>query len=246
MYKLERKNEILKILSLEKSVSVTSLAEKLYTSLSSIRRDLTVLERQGIIKRSYGRAELTEESSVILPFTVRAHSNIPSKKEIAKKALSLVNSGDIIFLDQSSSAYFVALELMSRNDITVVTNNIEIISLLSNSGIEVISSGGRLSKNNRNCLVGEDAGRIFTEICADLLFFSAKALTDSGEIYDMQRDEILLRRKMLGNAKKSVFLCESAKIGRSAPFLQCSLSELSYLITEKEPESIGQFDIEVL
>jgi len=144
----------------------------------------------------------------------------------------LVHDGDILFLDQSSSALFVAKAIMHTARVTVVTNNTEIISLLAQSEIDVISSGGRLSRTNRNCLLGEDAQRIFTQIRANLLFFSSKALSADGVIYDCDRDEVCIRSTMLANAEQKVFLCASEKYGHYAGYRQCTLEDVDYMISE--------------
>ena len=80
MYRNEREHEIIKILSTEKYVTVKQLSTLLYTSESSIRRDLTSLENQGMVARSYGGVELVKNTSQILPFSTRAHHNIAAKK----------------------------------------------------------------------------------------------------------------------------------------------------------------------
>ncbi len=234
MYQNERELEIQKILSREDYVTVKQLSQWLYTSESSIRRDLASLERRGLVKRSYGGVELVKSSTQVLPFSARAHYNIPAKKIMARKAAALVHEGDIVFLDQSSSAFFVAGELQRRGDITVVTNNVEIISLLSQSEMEVVSCGGFLSKTNRNCLVGDDAHRIFRETRADILFFSSKALSPEGIIYDCYRDEVCVRNTMLEHTAKKVFLCASEKFGSYAGYRQGSLEDVDLLITEKD------------
>lgn len=235
MYQNERELEIQKLLSTESYMTVRQLSKLLYTSESSIRRDLTVLEKRGIVKRSYGGVELAKTNTQVPSFSSRVHDNIPEKKIMAQKALRLIHDGDIIFLDQSSSALFVAKALMHTARVTVVTNNTEVVSLLAQSDIDVISSGGRLSKTNRNCLLGDDAHRIFTQIHANLLFFSAKALSPDGVIYDCDRDEVCLRSTMLANAETKVFLCASEKYGRYAGYRQCSLDEVDFVITEREP-----------
>lgn len=235
MYKNEREREILKLLATESYVTVKQLSEWLYTSESSIRRDLTSLENQGMVTRSYGGVELIRNSSNIIPFSTRAHHNIAAKKVMARKAAGLVQDGNIVFLDQSSSAFFVANELINKANITVVTNNIEIISLLSQYDAEVISCGGILSKTNRNCLLGNDSHRIFEQIHADILFFSAKSLSEDCIVYDCDREEVCIRNTMLANAEKKVFLCDSEKINRFSGYRQCSLQEVDYLITEKNP-----------
>lgn len=155
------------------------------------------------------------------------------KREIAKKAVSLINDGDIVFLDQSSTSFFLANELINRNSLTVVTNTIEIMMLLSNSGIKLISSGGILSAENRNCLIGGDAQKTFENVFADIVFFSVKAISDDGIVTDCSREEIVVRNAMLKNAHKKVLLCNSSKFNKRAPFRQCELGEVDYLISEE-------------
>jgi DeoR/GlpR family transcriptional regulator of sugar metabolism len=115
-----------------------------------------------------------------------------------------------------------------------VTNNIEITMLLSNSKIRLISSGGFLSDENRNCLIGGDAQRTFESIYADIAFFSVKAISDEGVVTDCAREEVLVREAMLQNAAQKVLLCDSSKFGGRAPFKQCSLEDVDILISEED------------
>lgn len=234
MYKNERENEILKLLNSERYLTVKQLSEILYASESSIRRDLTSLENQGMVSRSYGGVSIVKNSSQVIPFSTRAHHNLSAKKIMAAKAASLIQDGDIVFLDQSSSAFFVAYEILKKSNITVVTNNIEIIAFLSQADVEIISSGGILSRANRNCLLGSDAHHIFENIHANVLFFSAKALASDGVIYDCVREEVCIRNTMLANAEKKVFLCDSEKLGQYAGYKQCTLEDIDFLITESD------------
>lgn len=233
MLNKEREQEIVNILKNTNGfVTVKQFCDTLFASESSIRRDLKVLESRGLIKRSYGGAVLQENFSNISTFRCRTRQNANEKREIAKKAVSLINDGDVVFLDQSSTSFFLAEELMSRNSLTVVTNNIEILMLLSNSRVKVISSGGFLSEENRNCLMGGDAQKTFENVFADSLFFSVKALSDDGVISDCSTEEIAIRKSMLNNAQKIVLLCDSSKFGFRAPFKQCHLESVDYLISE--------------
>ena len=149
MLRTERENKILCILEKDGYVSVKALGDMLFTSESSIRRDLTRLEDAGLIKRSYGGAELLSYNKNASPFSTRAHDDVSEKRIIAQKAAGLVGEGAVIFLDASSTAYFLALELMERGDITVVTNNVEVLDILSKGKPIVHSSGGVLSRHNR-------------------------------------------------------------------------------------------------
>lgn len=235
MLKNERKRAIIDILKAENGfITVTELCQKLYASESSIRRDLTALENKGVIKRTYGGAELITNFSNVISFNKRLYHKMEAKKIIAKKAAKLIKDGNIIFLDQSSTSFYLASEIITKNSLTVITNNIEILSLLSNSSIKVVSSGGFLSPKNRNCLIGDDAHSIFKDTYADIAFFSTKSLSDEGIISDCDREEVTLRNTMLKNAAKRIFLCDSEKFGTQSAYKQCTLSDIDCLISENE------------
>ena len=233
MHNREREQEILNILKASGGfVTVKQFCQTLFASESSIRRDLQALETQGLVKRSYGGASLSGGYSTIVTFNHRTRQNIAAKREIAKKAAALISDGEIVFLDQSSTAFYLAEELTKFSSLTVVTNNIEILMLLSGSGLKVMASGGFLSGENRNCLLGGDAQRTFESVYADWLFFSVKALSHDGAVADCSREEINVRHAMLQNAKSKVLLCDSSKFGQRAPYRQCSLQDVDYLISE--------------
>lgn len=232
MHNTQREREILNILKEKREfVTVKSLCETLFASESSIRRDLKKLEKGGFLKRSYGGATLAEHYK-IPAFGNRTVQNATAKRDIAKKAAALVGDGAVIFLDQSSTAFYLAGELLTRKSITVVTNNIEILMLFSSSEVKVISSGGILSEDNRNCLIGGEAQRTFENIFADINFFSVNALSFDGVLTDCDRKEAEVRNSMLKNAKKNVLLCDSSKYGKTAHFKQCDLSDVDCLISE--------------
>jgi len=233
MIKSEREQEILSIMNSQGGfTTVKKLCELLYASESSIRRDLTRMERNGLIKRSYGGAEIIRNYSNAIDFGYRYNLNSNAKKEIAEKAAALVKDGDIIFLDESTSAFYLASKLSSQRSITVITNNVEIINLLADSNVTLVSSGGFLSRENRTCFVGVDAARVFENTFADIVFFSCKSLSDDGVISDVTREEVLIKQAMLDNAAKKVFLCDSGKFGTRSAYKQCTLKDVDFLISE--------------
>ena len=244
MLKSERQQEIIGILKTEGYASVKYMSEMLFASPSSIRRDLCVLEKQRLIKRSYGGAELISPEGNVVPFNERTYQNTDAKKEIAQKAARLVKNGSIIFLDQSSTSFFLAVEIMKKTALTVVTNNIEILNLLSQTEITVYSAGGMLSPANRNCLIGNDTCDTFKNIFADAVFFSAKALSDIGVVSDCTRDEVFVRNAMLENADKKVFLCDGTKIGKHSGYKQCTLNDVDVLVCDDNfgKKFAGKFD----
>ena len=228
-----RQQEIITILkTANRAVPVKELCNTLFASESSIRRDLQKLEKQGLIKRSYGNAELAVNFSSIVTFNHRTQQNVPAKKEIAIKAASLIQDGNIIFLDQSSTSLYLANEIASRRGITVVTNNTEIMICLANSKLKVVSCGGYLSADNRNCLIGDDARQSFENFYADIAFFSTKSISSDGIISDCSREEVAIRNTMFKQASKKVFLCDSTKFDTLSPCKQCNLEDVDYFVSE--------------
>lgn len=235
MLKNEREREIICLLKNENGfITVKALCQKLYASESSIRRDLTALENKGVVKKIYGGAELITNFSNVIEFNQRSHHCVEAKKIIATKASALIKDGSILFLDQSSTSFYLANEIRNRKSLTVITNNLEILYLLSSSAIKVVSSGGFLSPQNRNCLIGPDAHSIFESTYANMAFFSAKSLSDDGIISDCTREEVALRNSMLNNAAKKIFLCDSEKFNTRSAYKQCTLHDVDVLVSESE------------
>ncbi len=232
MLKMDREKEILHTLEGMGCVSVHELSEKLYTSESTIRRILGSLEHRGLIRRTYGGAELIEKHTHASVFSDRFRENMVSKQEIARKAAAIVPEGSTVFLDQSSTSYFLAAELAKKKQLTIVTNNIEIASLLAQTDLEVYVCGGQLSREIRMCLIGEDAKRLFLNMNADFVFFSAHSLSEDGIISDWNREETGVREAMMINAACKVFLCDSSKFGSRSRYHQCALADLDILISE--------------
>ena len=118
-------------------VTVKYLTEALHYSNATVNRDLTVMEKQKLVKRSYGGVELVEQKGISLPF--RYHKMKSAKNKIAQKAAELVQDGDVIFVDASTTAEYMGRYLVEKENITVVTNNMALVMFLSEYDVNVIS-----------------------------------------------------------------------------------------------------------
>ena len=234
MLKSERHSQIYSILQECGSITVKELSDRLFISESSIRRDLATLETEGFLKRSYGGAQIINSAETVMPFDIRTYRNVEAKKVIAQKAIKLINNGDIVFLDQTSTSYFLAVEILKTKSVTVVTNNREILNLLAESDITVVCTGGIISKANNNCLLGQNAQRVFEGIYADIAFISAKALSADGVVSDFSQEEVFMRNSMLDSADKKVLLCDCSKLNAHSAYKQCTLNDVDFLVTEAD------------
>lgn len=234
--------EILGILRQTKHADIDELAAKLYVSASTVRRKLTVLQQKGLVTRTHGGVNVNDDYDIFPSFTFRSHQNGLEKKKIALSAIKLINSGDLIFLDGSTSAFFIAEYLTECKNVKVVTNGIDTLSLLSRNKIPAYSTGGLISPVNNSVLIGEHAAHIIRQFHADIAFVSAQSVYSDGEIYDCFEDENVLRNLMCKYAAKSVFLCDSTKFGRSAQYRLCSLGEFDYMVCDRSVDDYFDTD----
>lgn len=234
MYGNEREKEIMNLLEQNYYVTVDYLAEKIHISPSSIRRDLKRLELKGLIIRSYGGAELNDSVNKQIPFQMRSHQNTQEKSLVACQAAALVKAGDVLFLDCSTSAYFMLEYLKNVKDITVITNNLMVMTACSEYNIRFFSTGGSPSSENSSCLIGSHTEAALRSFHADYFFFSVQSLTADGVLYDCFQNEIATRKIMMDNAEKNVFLCDHSKINHYSAYRLCNLSEVDFVISDTD------------
>ncbi|MBQ7831131.1 MAG: DeoR/GlpR transcriptional regulator [Clostridia bacterium] len=237
--KISQEKKILEILETQQYASVEELSAVLCVSRSTIRRSLEILQQKGLVTRTHGGVKINSDNNFSPSFTFRIHQNSFEKKKIALSAIKLIKNGDIIFLDGSTSAFYIAEYLKEFENIRVITNGIDTLSLLSKNKILAYSTGGQVSSENPSVLVGRYAEDMICNFHADIAFFSAQAMDNDGEIYDCFEDEIFLRRTMIKNAKTKVFLCDNTKIGKSSSYHLCSLKDIDYVASNLSlPNSI--------
>lgn len=231
----EREEFILKKILKDKKVTVKELAKALYASEPSIRRDLASLESRNLIKRVHGGAiiESHTDSYLKIPFAVRELEDYDEKHIIAKKAAELVNDGDMIMLDASSSAYTMIPFLAQKSNITVITSGIRALTALGEYGIRTLSTGGRLLPSCMS-LIDNDAHRTIAEYNADIVFFSCRGISPSGSVTDFSIEENLVRRAMIEHSKKAVLLCAGKKFNKEYVHNLCHIRDIDYVISETD------------
>ena len=227
-----QEKKLLEYLETNQFASIEDLSAHLYVSPSTVRRKLTDLQTKGLVIRTHGGAKINDENNFSPSFTFRIHQNSFEKKKIALSAIKLIKNGDMIFLDGSTSAFFIAEYLSEFKNIRVITNGIDTLSLLAKHNITAYSTGGLVSEQNRSVLVGRYAEQMIGNFHADVAFFSTNSLTSDGEIYDCFEEENFIRLSMIKNATKKVFLCDSTKFNKNPLFRLCSLNEIDYVISD--------------
>lgn len=232
--KKDQEKEILDVLQNVEYATIEELSKKLFVSASTIRRKLNVLQDKGLITRTHGGAQINSNKNFAPSFTFRVHQNSIEKKKIALSAIKLIKNGDLIFLDGTTSAFFIAEYLSQFNNIRVITNGIDTLSLLAKHNVNAYSTGGYVQESNRSVLVGHYAEEMISSFHADIAFFSAQSVDKNGEIYDCFEEENVIRKAMIKHASKRVFLCDSTKFGKTSPYHLCSLNDIDYVVSNHD------------
>lgn len=238
MYQQERMDEIMKILKENHYVTVDYLVKEIKYSPASIRRDLVLLEKQGLITRSYGGVAYKDANSS--PFRFRQHSMKSAKNAIAKKAASLVQNGDIIFLDGSSTIQYMGQFLLEKKGITVITCNMLLADFLSEHGINTYCTGGRVVEYP-GILGGEYMFMSLENFKVDIAFYSSHAIDSKGQILFINEHGVRRQKAIRNCARKQAYLCGSDKFNGDGGFVALSLSEVDYFVSDAQlPEELKQ------
>ena len=230
MPKNERLREIVEILKKEDFASVSDISKLLYVSQPTVRRDLNILERQGVIRRNHGGAVLCE-NEISSPVSFRKKKRSKQKSAICRMAATFIEQGTVIFADASSTALHLCEYIKPSDDLTVVTNGLPLFNALVGEGINVILTGGSFIENSQ-AFVGGVAKKAISAFNAELMFFSSSALGADGMISDYSEMETELRTTMTERSRKKVFLCDGTKFDRSSPYCLIPISGVDYIVTD--------------
>jgi DeoR family lactose phosphotransferase system repressor len=233
LIKKERQDAILSTLNRKQFCSVSELAKQLYVAPITVRRDLMEMEASGLLKRCHGGASVVDYANREVPYELRSRENASAKARIAKKAVHLIHHGDTVFLDASTTVAHMADYIDAQLELTIITNSIRVLEKLRGKGMRCYLTGGMLLENS-SALVGRIAEDAVSALYADICFFSSQGITDEGIITDFSEDETRLRKCMLANAKKKIFLYDQSKLGKQFLFKVCSQDELTAVITDLE------------
>ncbi len=234
MFTIERQHRILELLRQIKFVDVHKLAGILYASESTIRRDLSMLENAGLIRRTFGGAALMEGLSAEIPLSVREDEHNSEKEKIARLASGLLAPGNAIIIDSSSTA-FKLIPYVQSFQATVLTNSPKAaIELAKYPDVRVYSTGGSLRENSLS-YVGRIAKNAAAMFHLDTMFFSCVGISLGGGLTDTNEDEADLKNTMMEHSRTRVAMIDSSKFGQATFCKICPLSEIDYLITDADP-----------
>jgi len=233
-----RTDRILKLLLQKGSVTVEELIVALKASAPSIRRDLTRLEAEGLIRRTHGGAALVQELlyepyRYNAAFQTRQHQSVREKRHIGVAAAELVNDDETIGFTAGTTTTWVARSLRHRSNLTVVTNAVNIgMELCNMPGLNVHLTGGHVRWPWSFSLIGSAAINFMGDIFIDKLFLSVSGIDAQRGTTTNQSDEALSFRAMVKQAKQVIVVADSTKLGVVTASLICPITDVDVLVTD--------------
>ena len=234
MIAMERARYIMEKLEKNKIVLVAELSKGMNVSEETIRKDLEKLEKQQQICRVHGGAYLKEGYGNETSVKVREQLYPKEKTELGRQCAELITKNDIIILDCSTTARYIASAIEEKEmKVTVITNSLATAYQLSKSPqIRVLMLGGELDRNT-----GSFNGSMVLEALeryhADKVFLSSAGISVEAGITDYRQEEADVRRKMIRQADQCYFVADRTKIGRHAAFIVGGLEVVQHLIVER-------------
>ena len=235
-----RRDRIVAELVQQDAVRSDDLARRFGVSLETIRRDLLLLEEQGVARRIFGGATRAGGRTVEPPYEERRIANLQRKQAMAHVAAGLIAEGDTVVFDVGTSVAEVAAALPHDLHCRTLTNSVLVANgLADRPNIEVLVSGGRLRPGDL-ALSGPDAIRFFEGYYADRVFLGSGGVDAVAGLTDYHLDEIAVRQLLIQRATERFVLADSSKIGHVAVGRVCPLDVLTAVITDDgaAPEAV--------
>lgn len=227
---------MLRLLTAQGEAGFAELAEEFGVSEMTIRRDLEMLEADGLARRVRGGAISVVSRSYEPPFAIRATTASSAKEAIGVSGAALVNDGDTVIIDVGTTALALARALHGKRGITVVTPSLPVaVELGADSDIRVVVTGGQV-RNGELSLTGGMAEDAFAAMNCDLAFIGIAGIRADPGLTEYNPDDARVKRAAIAAARRVIVLADAGKLGRVAFSTVAPLSVLDVLVTDAPAE----------
>lgn len=235
MLRVERHTGIIEALRSTGSVTVGDLSRAYSVSEETIRRDLSELEAQGVLVRTHGGAYIQGSMHPEIPFWLRRQVNVESKTRIAEAAAGMIENGDTLFLDTSTTVLELVNRLGDKRNLVVITNALHVAaSFAEMQNAKVICVGGTLHHPSLST-VGRLAQDVMRRFYADKAFFSCGGLDRERGITDANEEESEIRKAMIEQSRQCVLVADHTKFDTTSFTFTSDFSAIDTVVTDREP-----------
>jgi DeoR family fructose operon transcriptional repressor len=226
----ERQHRISEYLQQVEFASLEDISKHVTASVSTVRRDLTVLEAAGGLRRTHGGARVLAPRTDEFAFSTRDAHQLAEKEAIGRACAELIQPNESVIMDAGSTVYHVARHLESKTP-QIITNSLPIANLFASANrLEVVVSGGVIYPR-LGVLVGPSAVEAFTKIHADVTIMSAGGVSLEG-ISNSHGLLIDIQRAMINAAQRVIFCFDHTKFGRQSVLPLCDLDRVDAIVTD--------------
>ena len=223
---------VLRLLETRDYVPVAELSQAFAVSEVTVRSDLAELARQGLVARIRGGVRALEQGQSEAGFDLRLRIGVERKRAIARAAAEIVDEGEAVALDASTTAYYLALELRSKRELVVVTNGLLVATALADApGITVLVTGGTLRLSAMS-LVGDLGADVLRTTRINKGFLGARGLSLSRGLMDLNPDEVRIKQEMADACEQVYGIFDGTKWHRSALLAFVQVEDLTGIITD--------------
>ena len=217
-------------------VSITDMAQRHGRSEMTIRRDLDVLESEGLARLTRGGAICVRSRAYEPPILQRAAHRAEAKRRIGEAAAALVSDGDTVVLDVGTTVHALAREIPGDVSVTVVTSSLWIASELGAKGsVRTIVTGGVVRPGEMS-LVGPRAESAYDDLNCDIAFLGVAGISDAKGLSEYSIDDANVKRAALAAVRRVVVLADATKVGRVALVTFAPISVVDVLVTDASPD----------
>ncbi|MHB0954892.1 MAG: DeoR/GlpR family DNA-binding transcription regulator [Pirellulaceae bacterium] len=228
----QRRHRILDLLSRDGYESIQALARFMRVSEMTIRRDLNVLESEGLIRRTHGGAITESIGQVDLDYVARRAQHAMAKRQIGEAAAAHVKDGDVVFLDAGTTVLAMTEHLLQRHNLTVVTHSLAVVDRLNGrEGIELFLLGGQVRRDLMS-VVGFQAEEFLASFALDKAFLGAGGIDPRRGLTHSTVEEIPIKKRAAQHARQVFVLADLSKFGKGGMMFFLNPSQIDCLITE--------------
>ncbi|WP_121252402.1 DeoR/GlpR family DNA-binding transcription regulator [Nocardioides ferulae] len=253
MYAEERQQAMAQLVAARGRLSVAVLAEQYDVTTETVRRDLSALERMGLVRRVHGGAVPANSLAVIESgLGERDAANTAEKERIAKAALDLLPpAGATVLIDAGTTTARLAMLLPRDHRLVVFTHAVPVAARLATyPQVELHLLPGRVRRTT-HAAVGTDTVAALADLRADVAFLGTNGLTVAHGLSTPDRDEAATKRALVAGARQVVVLADASKIGQESTVRFAGIDDIDVLVTDsgvdaEEQAELAQAGVEVV
>jgi DeoR family fructose operon transcriptional repressor len=234
MFAPDRRKAILDLIQLNGGSTTLQLAERTGASLPTVRRDLRILQKQGLIVRTRGGAMTITHSTAYEPqYHVKVRLRQEAKEAIGRAAASLIAEGDTVIFDSGSTARSVARFARGRRMTAVALDLPIALDLADSPTVDVLVVGGQV-RRELYAVVGPFAEEMLRQLHVNRLFLGADSVDLQQGIGNASPAEVPIKRLAIAAAGEVILVADSTKFGRVSLVHVCDLRKIHHVVTDAE------------